>query len=85
MKAPGSAAGDLSVCSMAIGYEFAAHLGLILLLPPISAFLLTFYEDFAQGTGHSLSPSFLPLTALRLQGYRAQQKLREKDYLPEQP
>ena len=32
MKAPGSAADDLSVCSMAIGYEFAAHLGLVLLL-----------------------------------------------------
>ena len=29
MKAPGSAADDLSVCSMAIGYEFAAHLGLL--------------------------------------------------------
>jgi len=32
MKAPGSPADDLSVCCMAIGYEFAAHLGLLLLL-----------------------------------------------------
>ena len=32
MKAPGSAADDLSVCPMAIGYGSAAHLGLLLSL-----------------------------------------------------